>query len=539
MEDLLPTIRAIVVSAWRFRWWSMLCASLVSLVGYGGIAFVPDTYEAEAVVFVDVTSRLDDVIGGVAIEWNIKEQVERVKSEMLSRPVLETVARETDLDLNVTTPQQMSSLLGSLQQRITIVETRRRDADPRIPTDIVLTIGYHDANRDTALSVVDTLLKTFVRDVVRGGQGASEEARVFLTQQITQYQTMLAQREQALAAFKRENVGLLPGEGASGSLGYFTRLQNNMEELQQLEADLRTEESQRDALRTQLSSANPSLPPGFTPQSGAGTPPAPPDSVQARIVALEREVDNLLLKFTDVHPDVIATRQQLERLYAQRQEELASLAAAGGNEFEGSLASTNPVYQEIQTALSQSKIRITGLESRITEHRRRIADLRAKVDIIPEVEARLTSLTRDYDQVKAVHDQLVQRLEQERLGTAAVSGDMNFSIIQPPIADFTPAAPNRLLVLVGVFVAACGAGGGLAYLLTMVRPVFARARALQEFAQLPVLGTVSAMHSPAHRLMRRVQLTVFLSLAALLVVTFGALVMVREEAAAFAHAILT
>jgi hypothetical protein len=94
-------------------------------------------------------------------------------------------------------------------------------------------------------------------------------------------------------------------------------------------------------------------------------------------------------------------------------------------------------------------------------------------------------------------------------------------------------------VLVGVFVAACGAGGGLAYLLTMVRPVFARARALQEFAQLPVIGTVSAMHSPAHRLMRRVQLTVFLSLAALLVVTFGALVMVREEAAAFAHAILT
>jgi hypothetical protein len=39
--------------------------------------------------------------------------------------------------------------------------------------------------------------------------------------------------------------------------------------------------------------------------------------------------------------------------------------------------------------------------------------------------------------------------------------------------------------------------------------------------------------------MRRVQLTVFLSLAALLVVTFGALVMVREDAAAFAHAILT
>jgi polysaccharide chain length determinant protein (PEP-CTERM system associated) len=284
MEDLLPTIRAIVVSAWRFRWWSMLCAWLVSLLGYIGVAFVPDSYEAEAVVFVDVTSRLDDVIGGVAIEWNIKEQVERVKSEMLSRPVLETVARETDLDLNVTTPQQMSGLLGSLQQRITIVETRRRDADPRIPTDMVLTIGYSDPNRDTALAVVDTLLKTFVRDVVRGGQGASEEARVFLTDQIAQYQAMLAEREQALAAFKRENVGLLPGETASGGQDYFTRLQNNMEQLRQLQADLRTEESQRDALRAQLSSANPSLPAGLgAPGQPGNATPAGPTSARGRL----------------------------------------------------------------------------------------------------------------------------------------------------------------------------------------------------------------------------------------------------------------
>ena len=41
-----------------------------------------------------------------------------------------------------------------------------------------------------------------------------------------------------------------------------------------------------------------------------------------------------VLRFTDNHPDVIATRQQLERLYAQRKEELAVLAAAGGSEFE-------------------------------------------------------------------------------------------------------------------------------------------------------------------------------------------------------------
>jgi polysaccharide chain length determinant protein (PEP-CTERM system associated) len=539
MEDLLPTIRGIAVSAWRFRWWAMLGAWVVSLVGYAAVAFIPDSYEAEAVVFVDLSSRLDDVIGGVAIEWNIKEQVERVKREMLSRPVLETVARETDLDLKATTPQEMSSLLGSLQQRITIVEAIRRDVDPRFPTEIVLTIGYNDQKRETALTVVDTLLKTFVRDVVRGGQGASEEARVFLMEQIAQYQTMLTEREDALAAFKRQNVGLLPGETASGGVGYFTRLQNMMEELQELEADLRTEESQRDALRAQLSSENPQLPSGVPPQAGNATPAGPGSVLQQRIDGLEDTLADLSLRFTDAHPDVVATREQLARLYDQRQQELAALAAAAGSEFEGSVLSTNPVYQQIQTQLNQSKVSITALESRIAEHQRRIADLQDKVDVIPQVEARLAGLTRDYDQVKGVHDQLVQRLEQERLGTAAVSGDMNFSVIQPPVAAFTPTSPNRLLLLLGVFAATWGAGGGIAYLLTMVRPVFARARELQEFAQLPVIGTVSAMHGPARRLSQRVEVTLFACTAALLVVGFGGLVAVRESAAALARAMLS
>jgi polysaccharide chain length determinant protein (PEP-CTERM system associated) len=259
---------------------------------------------------------------------------------------------------------------------------------------------------------------------------------------------------------------------------------------------------------------------------------------QARIIQLNDSLAELLLRFTDNHPDVIATRQQLDRLNTQRQDELAVLAAAGGSEFEGSPLSTNPVYQSIQIELNAAKVKIASLESQIAEQQRRVDDLRAKVDVMPEVEARLAGLTRDYDQMKTVHGELVSRLEQERLGTAAVSDDTNFSVIQPPVADFTPAMPNRLLLLAGVFAAAFAGGGGMAYLMTLVRPVFARARALQEFSQLPVLGAVSAMHGPAHRLQRLREVIAFCALGVLLVVTFGVLVALRQEAAAFAPSLL-
>jgi polysaccharide chain length determinant protein (PEP-CTERM system associated) len=517
----------------------MVTAWVVALGGFVGVAFMPDAYEAEAVVYVDVSSRLDDVIGGVAIEWNIQEQVERVKREMLSRPVLETVVRQTDLHLRATTPQQMSTLLGALQTEIGIVEAPRpRGSDPRQPMDTVLTISYSDNSRDIALSVVDTLLTTFVRDVIRSGQGGSELARTFLVESIANYEKMLIEREQALARFKRENVGLLPRDQASGGQDYFTRLQTSMDTLAQLQADLRTAISSRDALRAQLSSENPSLPPGLQTQGSAAGTGTPVSETQAKINALEDSLADLSLRFTDNHPDVIATKQQLERLKTQRQEELAALAAAGGSEFEGSPLSTNPVYQSIQIELNAAKVEIASLESQVAEQQRRVDDLRAKVDVMPEVEARLAGLTRDYDQMKTVHGQLVGRLEQERLGTAAVSDDTNFSVIQPPVADFTPAMPQRLLLLVGVFAAALAGGGGIAYLLTLLRPVFARARALQEFSQLPVLGTVSAMHGPAHRLKRARELIAFCGLGLLLAVTFGVLVMLRQDAAAFAHRLL-
>jgi len=526
MEDLLNTLKSEISSAWRFRWWAMAAAWGFCSLGAVVTFLWPDQYEARAVVFVDVSSRLDDVIGGVAIEWNMQEQVERVRQQMLSGPVLETVARETDLDLGATTPQALSALVSSLRQRISITETRPRGADPRQPTDSTLTITFRERSRDTALAVVDTLLSTFVRDVVRGGQGASEVARGFLGQQIAEYQQKLAEREQAIAAFKRDNVGLLPSEAGD----YFMRLQTNMQQLDELESQLRTALNRQEALRAQLMNENPSLPPGVsTPGATAAAPAGPLGTLQARIDELETAQADYLLRFTDEHPDVVSTRQQLERLYEQRQDLLTALAASGSG-FEGSALATNPVYQQLQIALNDTKVEVAELESQIDEQRRRVNELQARIEVIPEVEARLAGLVRDYDQVKAIHDELVRRLEQERLGTSAVADDSNFSVIEPPIAPFQPTTPNRLLILAALPILGFGVGGAVAYLLSLLSPVFASVKTLREFTDLPVLGSVTLIETPAERAATRVQILGLAASAVLLFVTFIVLIAVREAA---------
>jgi hypothetical protein len=225
-------------------------------------------------------------------------------------------------------------------------------------------------------------------------------------------------------------------------------------------------------------------------------------------------------------------------LYEQRQEGLAALSAAGGSEFEGSTLSTNPVYQNIQIALNETKVEIAGVQSRIVEHTRRVADLREKVDIMPEVEARLAGLVRDYDQVKTMHDELVSRLEQERLGTAAVADDVNFSVIQPPVADFNPTSPDRLLLLVALFAVSVGGGIAIAVGLSQIKPVFSSTRDLRAYIELPVLGAVRAVRSPAQSLLFKVQIAGLCMLVVLFVASFAVGVMLRDESAALLQSLL-
>lgn len=523
MEETLQTISSQVRSVWRHRWAAISTVWVVCILGWIVVFSIPDQYRATASVYIDVSSRLDKVIGGVTIERDIESQLSRVRQEMLGRPVLEVVARETQLDRRTKTPEELSALLTSLQEEIVIQDVRRTEPRGNQQTDSIFSITYHDIDRMVAVSVVQQLLDTFVDDVMESGHSDSAEAQKFLIERIAEYSSMLKEREQAMADFKRQYIGLLPGESG----GYFNRLQTYMYELDTLESDLRTAISRRDALREQLVSQNPDLPSGLLlPNSQAGSVPQNPIDIQ--IAQIEESLYELRRRFTDRHPDVLSAQAQLEGLYQRRRGELERISAATGNEFEGSALSSNPVYQSIQMALNEIKVEIAAKERQIDEHKRKIANLREKVDVIPEIEARVVELTRDYDQVEEMHDALVGRLEQERLGTAAERGDLTFRVIEPPVAGTKPASPMRLQLLFGTLLAGLAAGGFVAFAAGQSNPVFSDSRELREYSGLPVLGAATIVWARAHKSKRRVDFVLFGAASVLLLAVFVSVVVLMD-----------
>ena len=152
------------------------------------------------------------------------------------------------------------------------------------------------------------------------------------------------------------------------------------------------------------------------------------------------------------------------------------------------------------------------------------------VDTIPQVEAELNRLNRDYDVVKAKHQQLLQQLETANIGedVSRSIDDVQFRIIDPPFADTNPVGPNRPLFLSAILIFSVGAGGALAFLLNLMSPTFVGAQSVSKVLEIPVLASVSLIQTDAERRAERNSRLVLHASAVLLVVAFVAVTVLAE-----------
>lgn len=508
---------------WRFRRPALAVTWAVCALGWAAVLAMPDMYESRARIFVDTRTPLGGYLKDLTIQPDVTAQLNLVRQSLLSRPQLEKVIRETDLDLRAKVPEARLKLVSSLQQKIQVKATETGAGG------LVFTLQYEDRNRETSLRVIELLMNTFVEETLGGKRSGSEVAQKFLREQIEEYEQRLRDAEERLADFKRRNVGLMPG--AQGD--YFSRLQAETQQLEKMQADLAIAMKEREELDRQLrGEATVAMS-----QSGAAGAAVGTGGTAARIREAQTKLDSLLLQYTEKHPDVIALRETIAQLEARQQEEIEALKSGQGAISAG--AAANPVVQSIQLALNKADVDIASLRARIADAQRRVAELRKLVDTAPEVEAEFARLNRDYESTRARHLELVDRAERAKLGDQAEETEaVRFEVIDPPTATLEPVAPNRPLLLAAVLIVGLGAGAGLAFVMHQLRPVFTNSRSLTEITGLPVLGVVSRTWLDKHRLQRRGELIRYSAAATGLVIAFALLLMFGDTGVRIAHAVI-
>src|SRR5690606_2607771 len=129
----------------------------------------------------------------------------------------------------------------------------------------------------------------------------SAQAQQFLTQQIKLYEQRLVDAENRLAEFKKKNVGLMPGEGGD----YFARLDAAQAALKETQTQYAALQNRRAELERQVQGEEPVI--GMSRSSTV----AGSTSVDGAIADLQNQLADLLVKFTDKHPDVIRVKQTI------------------------------------------------------------------------------------------------------------------------------------------------------------------------------------------------------------------------------------
>ena len=506
-----------VRGAWRFRWAALAIAFGVALAGWALVFALPDRYAADARVFVDTRTALRPALQGLTTDANVDAEINYVRQSLLEGPQLEKIAEDTGvLTSAVSDPRARAKLLDNFNNRIALsVFNAGADGEERSTAGTIYGFHYEDVSRTRALAVVDTLLNTFVEETLGGKRQGSEAAQKFLEAQIKDYEQRLSTAEDRLAAFKKRNVGLMPSEQG----GYFAQLQSETDAAKKTEIDLSIALSRRDELYKQLHSDEAISAAGST----AGLAPGQVGGdTLSRIQETQAKLDALLLKFTDQHPDVIATRAVLAELKKRRAAELESLRRGDASAVADSGAGNNPVYQSMQLELNKVDVDIAALRQELAQHQATVADLRARLNSAPLVEAEFQQLNRDYDVNKAQYTALLESYQKARLGERAdTAGSVRFEVVLPPTAPIVPVWPKRIKLLAEVFAGALAVGAALAYALHVMKPIVMSTRAVRELTEFPVLGIVSGAFPTRERAKSRRELWSFCTAGACLVAAFG------------------
>ena len=416
MDQVLQQILAYAKAAWRRRWWGVVVAWLVCIVGWTWVMVLPDRYQASARVYVDTQTLLKPLLAGLAAEPNVQQQINMMTRQLVSRPTLEKVARMTDLDVKAKTPEQTEAMLNGLASRIAIADAGREN---------LYTISYQDPNGDLAKKVVQSLLTIFVEPSLGKTRQDISSSQRFIEEQLQQYQQKLTDAENALKEFKREHIGMMPGQGGD----YYSKLAETSAQLRQAQLDQQEAVNRRNQLKRQLVDEEPEL-------SAAAAAVSTHSEIDCRIQALEKQMDQLRLKYTDLHPDIQSTKRLIEKLEAQKKIDLSQRKAdPAGARIQ------NPVYQQLTIAIAEADATVASLQARVAEYQRRYAALRSASNMIPQVEQDYTQLMRDYGVYRQNYDALLKRRESVTMSgeVASKTDTVDFRGIDPPFVTSQPA----------------------------------------------------------------------------------------------------
>src|SRR5690625_1291117 len=179
MHELFNQVLEQLRNAWRFRWHGMLVAWAICIAGWLVVYGIPNVYQVKARVRIDTTSVIQPLIKDLTVSPNADRKVDLLIHTVLSKPNLETIARNPGLDIQDTTRAAEEQLMARVRRKIHIRNEQRRIN--------LYSIAYSGSDANRARDVVQAVINVMTGMALGNGVKESEQAITFLSGKVDDY----------------------------------------------------------------------------------------------------------------------------------------------------------------------------------------------------------------------------------------------------------------------------------------------------------------------------------------------------------------
>ena len=439
----------------RRRWYIIIPFCLSMMAGiYFALTF-PKVYSASTLILLQPQRVPEDYVRSI-VSTDVDARINTLSQQILSRTNLEMIIDEFKLYSGPKFKKMfMEDKIESMRKRITIDVTRssrRRDAN-------AFSITFKGRDPEKVMKVTNALANYFITENLKTREAQATGTSDFIDDELSTMKKRLEEVEQTLKDYRENYMGGLP-EQLDSNLRILDRLQEQLVERRQ---NLTEAKSRLGAMESAISEGQ-----NLQPAGEVGT-----DNT-LNLDQLNAQLKQLKTRYTDQHPDIIRLKERIA-------------------DFE-----KEPEVPIRNRQVEDTKREIKALEGEISDIQKQIKIYEFRVEETPKREQELLSLRRDYDNISATYNSLLERKLEAELAVNLEKKQQGeqFRIIDPARVPEKPSGTDMKKIFLLFIAAGLGIGGGLVFLLEYLDSSFRKPDDIESHLDLPVLATVPAILHP-------------------------------------------
>jgi polysaccharide chain length determinant protein (PEP-CTERM system associated) len=505
----------------KHRWLVIIPFCLAMAAGIYLALTMPRIYQANTLILVEPQRVPTNFVKSI-VSQDIESRISTISQQILSRTNLEKIMAEFSL---FSEPQHadkfLEDKLEALRKRIQIQVSNAR---ARRQGNDTFSISYKGGDPLTTMKVTNALATYFIDENLKVRESHATGTNLFLDDELKSVRARLQKIEEAIKNYRTAYMGELP-EQLQSNLTILSRLQ---EQLNGKQKNLRETRAAMASLQQRID-----LTPDFGAMDSLVSFDFEDESIGGDSLQLEElneQLNQLRLRYTDRHPDVVRIKGLIAKLEAQEEADAREgepEPVPGEEELLGDstgLGFQNPQnfqLDEMQNDIRQQRAEIADLTQQIEMYQRRVENT-------PKREQEMFSLKRDYDNIQESYDSLVQRkLEAEiAVNMEKKQKGEQFRIIDHAVLPQKPHSPDVQLLFLGSMAIGLGLGAALIFLLDLSNTALKMPNDYETRFGLTVLTTIPNIDDARRRAFRRINwalTAVSMSMAAALIGCFAVL----------------